>query len=102
MLVVLVAGFVGRKIRIAYKIRLKKRATVSAKALEWAKKLNAAERALARCGYRRDTGETVGHFAKRVEIVLSQVPAKTIPPKKKQKSKDALAVLNNYESNRWR
>ena len=102
VLVILVACFVGRKIRIAYKIRLKNRATVSAKALEWAKRLNDAERVLARCGYRRETGETVGHFAKRVEIALSQVPAKAISPKKKQKSKDALAVLNNYESNRWR
>ncbi len=101
VLVVLVAGFVGRKIRIAYRIRLKKRATVSAKALEWAKKLNAAERALARLGYRREPGETVGHFAKRIEIVLLQVPAKAIPPKKMQKSKDALAILNDYESNRW-
>ena len=102
VLVVLVAGFVGRKIRIAYKIRLKNRATVSAKALEWAKRLNAVERTLARLGYRREPGETVGHFAKRIEIVLSQVPAKAIPPKKMQKSKDALAVLKDYELNRWR
>ena len=102
VLVILVAGFVGRKIRITYKIRLKNRATVSAKALEWAKKLNAAERALARCGYRRETGETVGHFAKRVGAALSRMPANVDSPKKMQKSKDALAILNDYESNRWR
>ena len=102
MLVILVASFVGRKIRIAYRKRQKNRATVAAKALEWAKRLNAAERALARCGYRRETGETVGHFAKRIEIVLSQVTANADSPKKKQKSKDALAILNDYESNRWR
>ena len=102
VLVVLVASFVSRKIRIAYRKRQKNRAIVSVKALEWVKKLNVAERALARCGYRRETGETVGHFAKRIEIVLSQVTANADSPKKKQKSKDALAVLNNYESNRWR
>jgi hypothetical protein len=101
VLVILVAGFVGRKLRIAYRKRLKNRATVSAKALEWAKKLNAAERALARCGYRRETGETVGHFAKRVGTALSRMPANVDSPKKMQKSRDALAILKDYELNRW-
>ena len=102
VLFILVAGFVGRKLRIAYRKRLKNRATVSAKALEWTKKLNAAERALARCGYRRETGETVGHFAKRVGTALSRMPANVDSPKKMQKSRDALASLKDYELNRWR
>ena len=101
VLVILVAGFVGRKIRIAYKIRLKNRATVSAKAHEWAKKLNAAERALARCGYRRETGETVGHFAKRVGKSVVGQEAATLDAKKKQRAEQALRILDDYEANRW-
>ncbi|MBO4713943.1 MAG: transglutaminase domain-containing protein [Fibrobacter sp.] len=101
LLVILVAGFVGRKIRIAYKIRLKNRATVSAKALEWAKKLNAAERALARCGYRRETGETVGTFARRVGKSVVGQEAATLDAKKKQRAEQALRILDDYEANRW-
>ena len=101
MLVILVASFVGRKIRIAYRKRQKNRATVSAKALEWAKKLNAAERALARCGYRRETGETVGTFARRVGKSVVGQEAATLDAKKKQRAEQALRILDDYEANRW-
>ena len=101
VLVVLVAGFVGRKIRIAYRIRLKKRATVSAKALEWVKKLNVAERMLARLGYRREPGETVGKFARRVGKSVVGQEAATLDAKKKQRAEQALRILDDYEANRW-
>ena len=101
VLVVLVASFVSRKIRIAYRIRLKKRATVSVKALEWVKKLNVAERMLARLGYRRETGETVGTFARRVGKSVVGQEAATLDAKKKQRAEQALRILDDYEANRW-
>ena len=102
VLVVLVASFVSRKIRIAYRKRQKNRAIVSVKALEWVKKLNVAERALARCGYRRETGETVGAFARRVKIALLNLTEGQAAFKKIQKAQQALKILDDYESNRWR
>jgi hypothetical protein len=101
VLFILVAVFVGRKLRIAYRKRLKNRATLSAKALEWTKKLNAAERALARCGYRRETGETVGAFARRVGKSIAGQDAATLAAKKKQRAEQALRILDEYEANRW-
>ena len=101
VLVILVASFVSRKIRIAYRKRQKNRAIVSVKALEWAKKLNAAERALARCGYRRETGETVGAFARRVGKSVVGQEAATLDAKKKQRAEQALRILDDYEANRW-
>lgn len=101
VLVILVASFVSRKIRIAYRKRQKNRAIVSVKALEWVKKLNAAERALARLGYRRETGETVGTFARRVGKSVVGQEAATLDAKKKQRAEQALRILDDYEANRW-
>ena len=101
VLVILVAGFAGRKIYIAYKLSSKNRAYVSARALEWVNKLNRAERDLTRAGIRREPGETVGKFAARVRIALSHLAEDQIPLKKIQKAKNALAVLNDYEKERW-
>lgn len=101
VLVILVAGFAGRKIYIAYKLSSKNRAYVSARSLEWVNKLNRAERDLTRAGFRREPGETVGKFAAHVRIALSHLAEDQIPLKKIQKAKNALAVLNDYEKERW-
>jgi len=101
VLVILVAGFAGRKIYIAYKLSSKNRAYVSARSLEWVNKLNRAERDLTRAGFRREPGETVGKFAARVRIALSHLAEDQIPLKKIQKAKNAFAVLNDYEKERW-
>ena len=101
VLVILVAGFAGRKIYIAYKLSSKNRAYVSARSLEWVNKLNRAERDLTRAGFRREPGETVGKFAVRVRNALSHLAEDQIPLKKIQKASNALAVLNDYEKERW-
>lgn len=101
VLVILVAGFAGRKIYIAYKLSIKDRAYVSARSLEWTKKLDSAERDLARVGLRREPGETVGKFAERCRIAFSRLAENQTNLKKIQKAKNALAVLNDYEKERW-
>ena len=101
VLIILVAGFAGRKIYIAYKLSSKNRAYVSARSLEWVNKLNRAERDLTRAGFRREPGETVGKFAERCRIALSRLAENQTPLKKIQKAKNALAVLNDYEKERW-
>ena len=101
LLIVLVVGLVGRKIWITYKVKLKNRAFVSARALEWAKKLKAAEGTLARLGYRREPGETVGAFARRVKKGLAGQDASTLAAKKKQRAEQALRILDDYEASRW-
>lgn len=102
VLVILVAGFAGRKIYIAYKLISKNRAYVSARSLEWVSKLNRAERDLARAGFRREPGETVGKFAARVRIALSHLAEDQTPPKKLQKARQAVKTLDDYEALRWR
>ena len=102
VLVILVAGFAGRKIYIAYKLSSKNRAYVSARSLEWVNKLNRAERDLTRAGFRREPGETVGKFAVRVRIALSHLAEDQIPFKKIQRAHLALLVLDDYEEHRWR
>lgn len=102
VLVILVAGFAGRKIYIAYKLSFKNRAYVSARSLEWVSKLNRAERDLARAGFRREPGETVGKFAARIRIALSHLAEDQTPPKKLQKVRLALRTLDDYETLRWR
>ena len=101
LLLVLVLGFVAHKMRIAYKKRQRNRAIVSAKALEWAKKLKAAERSLARLGYRREPGETVGAFARRVRKSIAGQEAAALAAKKKQRAEQALRILDEYEASRW-
>lgn len=102
VLVILVAGFAGRKIYIAYKLSAKNRAYVSARSLEWVSKLNRAERDLARAGFRREPGETVGKFAARIRIALSHLAEDQTSLKKIQRARHALLVLDEYESNRWK
>ena len=101
VLVILVAGFAGRKIYVTYKLSSKNRAYVSARSLEWVNKLNRAERDLTRAGFRREPGETVGKFAARVRIAHSHLAENQTHLKKIQKAKNALAVLNDYEKERW-
>ena len=102
VLVILVVGFAGRKIYIAYKLSAKNRAFVSARSLEWVKKLDRAERDLARAGFRREPGETVGKFAERCRIALSHLAENQTHLKKIQKARQALFILDEYESNRWK
>ena len=101
LLLILVLGFVLRRFYVVYNGRAKSRAYVSAKAKEWGKKLNAAERMLARFGYRREPGETVGAFERRVKIALSSLTESQVALKKFQKARQALLTLDEYESNRW-
>ena len=101
LLLILVLGFAFRRFYVVYNSRIKSRAYVSAKAKEWTKKLNAAERTLARLGYRREPGETVGAFAKRVEKAFAGQDALTLTAKKKQRAQQALRILDDYEATRW-
>ncbi|WP_233144282.1 transglutaminase family protein [Fibrobacter sp. UWB5] len=102
VLVILVAGFAGRKIYVAYKLNSKSHAFVSTRSLEWVKKLDRAERDLARVGLRREPGETVGKFAERCRIALSHLAEDQTTLKKIQRARHALLVLDEYESNRWK
>ncbi|MBR5413770.1 MAG: transglutaminase domain-containing protein [Fibrobacter sp.] len=102
VLAILIVGFAGRKIYIAYKLNSKNRAFVSARSLEWADELNRAERDLARIGLRREPGETVGKFTIRVRIALSHLAEDQSSLKKMQKARLALEILDEYETNRWR
>ena len=102
VLIILIAGFAGRKIYIAYKLSFKNRAYVSARSLEWANKLNRTERDLARAGFRREPGETVGKFATRVKVALSHLAEDQTSLKKMQKARQALSILDEYETKRWK
>lgn len=102
VLVILVAGFAGRKIYIAYKLSIKDCAYVSARSLEWVKKLDRAERDLTRVGLRREAGETVGKFAERCRIALSRLAENQTNLKKIQKARQALHTLDEYEEQRWK
>ena len=102
VLAILVLGFAGRKIYIAYKLNAKNRGFVSVRSLEWVNKLNRAERDLARVGFRREPGETVGKFAERCQVALTQLASDQTNLKKMQKAKNALAILNEYEKERWK
>lgn len=102
VLVILVVGFAGRKIYIAYKLNSKHHAFVSARSLEWVKKLDRAERDLTRVGLRREPGETVGKFAERCRIALSRLAENQTPLKKIQKARQALHTLDEYEEQRWK
>ena len=102
VLAILIVGFAGRKIYIAYKLSSKNRAYVSARSLEWANKLNRAERDLARVGFRREPGETVGKFATRVRNALSRLAEDQTSLPKMQKARQALSILDDYEANRWK
>ena len=102
VLVILVVGFAGRKIYIAYKLSSKNRGFVSARSLEWAKKLDRAERDLTRVGLRREPGETVGKFAERCRIALSHLAEDQTSLKKMQKARQALSILDEYETKRWK
>lgn len=102
VLVILVVGFAGRKIYIAYKLSIKDCAYVSARSLEWTKKLDRAERDLTRVGLRREAGETVGKFAERCRIALSRLAENQTPLKKMQKARQALHTLDEYEEQRWK
>ena len=96
VLLVLLVFFAGRMAYRAYKDSLKSRAYVSAKALEWSKKLYAAERNLARLGYRRERGETVGAFVRRISKQNAEHAGKN------PKFDDWLAILMEYENSRWK
>ena len=102
VLVILVVGFAGRKIYIAYKLNSKNHAFVSARSLEWVKKLDRAERDLTRVGLRREPGETVGKFVERCRIAFSHLAENQTNLKKIQKARQAMHTLDEYEEQRWK
>lgn len=83
----------NRKTRIVIK---------TAKSELWSKKLDLAEKELARFGLRRETGETVGAFARRVQSFMTQMD-KTDAKLGVQRNRICanLNILQDYEKNRW-
>ena len=74
-------------------------AVKTAKGELWSKKLDRAEKILSREGFVRQSGETVGQFLKRLEQVR---PEGRIQEPMRLKHENAMAVLRDYERNRWR
>ncbi|MBS7271952.1 MAG: transglutaminase domain-containing protein [Fibrobacter sp.] len=106
VLVILVAAFVGRKLYILYRQSEKKRSFVSSRAVLWVKRLDRCEKELAKVGFRRETGETVGCFLRRLDAEIAKLDApqdssKSIPNRRKIIRK-ALEFLRDYEMQRWR
>lgn len=102
ILFVLLAGLVTYRIYVVYKKRSRVSVKDSARALEWAKKLDRAEGDLSRVGLLREPGETVGKFAERSQVALLHLSECQTPPQKIEKAKIALAVLIDYEKERWK
>ena len=88
VLVLLVAGIAGRRIYVFRKKNPKRNIAASVRAREWAKKLDRAEREIARYGLHREVGETVGCFVKRIPI--------------DSRYQSSLDVLLAYEKSRWK
>ena len=104
VLVVLVLGFAVWRFLVAYKRNVKKNIEVSAKALEWSKKLVQAERVLARTGFHRHPGETVGAFIRRIEqewAAASDSQSTQVDVARDNLICKALETLRSYEVNRW-
>ena len=106
VLVILVAAFVGRKLYILYRQSEKKRSFVSSRAVLWVKRLDRCEKELAKVGFRRETGETVGCFLRRLDAEMAKLDApqdssKSTPNRRKIIRK-ALEFLRDYEMQRWR
>lgn len=70
--------------------------SAAAAKLQWIKKLESAEKSLARQGFYRGGGETVASFIRRLE---SAALAKSSP--ENAAFKQALQTLKDYEANRW-
>jgi hypothetical protein len=106
VLALLVIGFVGRKIYIASKLSRKNKDFVSARAALWIKRLDDCEKRLAKEGLRRESGETVGKFANRVQAALNSIDLDKVNAEKtaakKRRLQQLLAVLWEYEKDRWR
>lgn len=102
LLVFLVSLLLGINLYRSLRSRKKRIALKSAKGEVWCKKLDWAEKVLARQGLRREAGETVGSFMKRVknyeERLTVDSPKQQLAKKMIQK---ALELLMEYESNRW-
>lgn len=89
-------------------LRSRKRSVVfsrNAEALEWARKLTGAEKSLARQGFRREPGETVGRFGNRVEqfanALVQNAAAEKIAESKIDALNRDLQTLREYEKKRW-
>ena len=97
-------GFVARRFYVVYRSRRTSRETLSERAQEWSKKLDRAEREIARAGFRREPGETVGRFAARVGQSVQAMEADSRPEVRSRSARlaGALKVLSDYESCRWR
>ncbi len=98
-----IVAFIFLKSRNVLKNRQKKIVAKSGKAILWAKKLEQSEKELVRLGIRRDAGETVGTFAKRVQAYFEQMNGDEMKLKaQRERISAALKVFEDYESCRWR
>ncbi len=96
-------AFIFLKSRNVLKNRQKKIVAKSNNAILWSKKLEQSEKELARLGLRRDAGETVGTFAKRVQAYFEQMNGDEVKLKaQRERISAAIKVLEDYESCRWR
>ena len=97
VLVVLAVGFIGRRAYVALGARNKNRGEVSERVRDWIIRLDRAERELSRAGLRREVGETVGSFVRRIEEWLSKGEAS-----RQVQVRALVKVLVEYENSRWR
>ena len=106
VLAILIVFFAGRKVYAVYKLNKKNRDYVSARAILWIKRLDDCEKRLAKEGLRRESGETVGKFANRVQAALNSIDLDKVNTEKtaakKKRLQQLLAVLWEYEKDRWR
>jgi len=103
LLGLLIFFLLGLKIRTVLKNRKIRVEIRSASAEMWAKRLDRAEKELARCGICRNVGETVGSFIKRVncqELQIDENNPKLVA--RRNRISAAKKELQEYENGRWK
>ena len=106
VLAALVVAFAGRKAYAVYKLNKKNRVFVPARAVLWIKRLEDCEKGLAKMGFHREAGETVGKFIERIQaakdtMILDKVNLAKMDARKPL-LEQLLVVLLEYEKERWR
>ncbi|MDR1760151.1 MAG: transglutaminase-like domain-containing protein [Fibrobacter sp.] len=95
VLLMILATLSGVRLALGRKRRKKQTIAFSEHIRRLQAKLNLAERGLVRLGFKRETGETAGHF-------LSRLPPETeIPEKKRRIYREYLKNIREYEASRW-
>ncbi|MCF0225631.1 MAG: transglutaminase domain-containing protein [Fibrobacter sp.] len=82
--------------------RRKASARVGKNAIYWAKKLENAEKMLHVYDFRRLSYQTVGCFIKQIEKKVEEGNVEVSKQQNQDRLKESLAVLKEYEKNRWR